>query len=241
MGSRYVALYYRGVSESLASYSLTPQTRFIVSTPAAAPELWSEYLAGALAGYRRFNVEGALNLDQIRNGTTTIRFAAAVDLSGSVVGGVRYQLYETAESCPAVQMWDGHDGRDDLFRLVKLRIDEGIVESKAAFVKPDAADRREITRAIARAGAVVPMVTTQARWGLGVAGDDHAIAQWKSAGSIKEPPDLPGAPYPDVRYHATPLWWDRHTYLDNPAADPAQRQLIKSETARLAAAFEAAD
>ncbi len=93
-------------------------------------------------------------------------------------------------------MWNGYEGRDDLYRLVKSRIDEGIVESKAAFVSPDSPDRREIARAIGRAGAVVPMVTTQARWALGVAGDDHAIAHWQSAGSIKEPADLPGAPYP---------------------------------------------
>ncbi|MFH5211247.1 hypothetical protein [Antrihabitans spumae] len=228
------------MSESLASYRLTPQTLFVVTTPTESPQLWTEYLAGALAGYRRFDVEAALNLDQIRDGTTSIRFAAAVDSSGTVVGGVRYALYESAETASAVLMWNGYEGRDDLYRLVKSRIDEGIVESKAAFVSPDSPDRREIARAIGRAGAVVPMVTTQARWALGVAGDDHAIAHWQSAGSIKEPADLPGAPYPDARYHATPLWWDRTTYLDNPLADPVQRELIRSEAAQLASAFGAA-
>jgi hypothetical protein len=227
------------VPESLASYDLTPQTRFITTTPTASPALWSEYLAGALEGYRRFNVESALNLEEIRDGTTTVRFCAVVDLSGAVVGGARYVLYETAESAPAVQMWEGYEGFDDLRGLVESRLSEGIVESKGAFVHPDAPDKRDIAKAISRAVVLVPMVTTQARWALGVAGEDHAIAHWQSTGSIKEPTDLPGAPYPDARYHATPLWWDRRTYLS--VADPTQRPLLESEAARLAAAIAEAD
>src|ERR1700758_2582298 len=61
----------------------------IVSQPSADPELWAEYVAGAIRSYRKRGVESALDVDALRYGDDTIMFFAVVDDAGKVVGGVR--------------------------------------------------------------------------------------------------------------------------------------------------------
>jgi len=52
---------------------------FIVAFPSAMPALWDRYLQGALRVYRRFGVDGALEYEQVRDGTSTSLFFIAID------------------------------------------------------------------------------------------------------------------------------------------------------------------
>jgi hypothetical protein len=193
--------------------------RMVVASPASDPELWEQYLRTAHEGYRRHGVEGAFELDVIRDGRSTTLFAVAVDDSSNMVAGIRMQAHESADDAPAVHMWDGQPGREELYRLVAERIPAGVVELKGAFVSDDADHRAALSEALLRAGVVAPMGMLPAQYIVAIVGVESQRQQWKSVGAVKEPADLPTSPYPSDRYTATPLWWDRDTFVDHVAPE----------------------
>src|SRR5271163_3431401 len=76
-------------------------------TPEAEPELWAQYLDGALKSYRRHGVESVLNIDAIRDGGDTAWFFTAVDGDGTVVGGTRViGPLQSPEDSHALVEWD---------------------------------------------------------------------------------------------------------------------------------------
>ena len=82
-----------------------------VAKPHQIPELWTEYLSGALTNYRRFGVESVLEFDTVLPGRSTSWFFAAVDTSGAVIGGMRVQgPYLYAEESHAMTEWAGRAG-----------------------------------------------------------------------------------------------------------------------------------
>ena len=214
-----------------ASYPIAgTECTFAVIEPDSDRELWAEYLAGALRGYRKFGVEDALELDTIGSGLTTPLFFGALAEDGEMVAGVRVQgPYRNTAEVHAVREWDGHPGQAELRDMVAARIPDGVLEMKAAWVSDHVPHRGELARAIARA-PIVAMSFLGCRYALATAGTDPVIHQWESAGGVIAA-HIPTAPYPSAVYHATPIWWDRLNFAET--ADPVQLVKVLREFVEL--------
>jgi hypothetical protein len=85
----------------------------VLAQPDLEPELWEQYLDGAVRSYRKHGVECALDLESFRDGRDTTLFYTALDDSGRMVGGLRAKgPYFGAEESHALVEWEGHP--DDL-------------------------------------------------------------------------------------------------------------------------------
>ena len=203
---------------------------FVVTDPDSDRDLWTDYLAGAIRGYRKFGVEDALELDVIQSGYTTPLFFGALSQDGEMVAGVRVQgPYRSAAEVHAVREWEGHPGQVELRNMVAERIPDGVLEMKAAWVADHAPHKGELARAIARA-PIVAMSFLGCRYALATAGTDPVIHQWESAGGVIAE-QIPTAPYPSAVYHATPIWWDRVKFVES--ADPVQLVKVVREFVEL--------
>jgi hypothetical protein len=185
---------------------------FVIARPSVQPELWSAYLTGARASFRRFGVERVLEYEKTRDGTSTALFFAAIDGDGQVTGGMRAQgPYLHADQAHALVEWAGRDGAAALHTEISERIPAGVIEMKTGWVKHDAPKRPELTAALARV-FVHSMTLLNARHALGTVAA-HAVAP---------------VAYPDDRYLTSPMWWDRETYADLAAADQLPRLIDES-------------
>ncbi|MBJ8343109.1 hypothetical protein [Antrihabitans sp. YC2-6] len=202
----------------MTTYSIpNSDCRMVVGVPSEDPELWAAYLAGALDTYRKFGVESALEFEEIRDGSSTSMFLVAISPDGEVVGGVRAQgPYAVADDSHALLEWDGCPGQADLYDMIADRIPEGVVEMKAAWVSDRCPDRKAITHSLARIPRIAVMSRLDARYVIATAGTDPVIKLWVSAGGVIAS-HIPTAPYPSAQYHATPIWWDRSDFVDDPA------------------------
>ncbi len=199
---------------------------FVIARPSAQPELWSAYLGGARASYRRFGVERVLEYEKTRDGTSTALFFAALDGDGQVAGGMRAQgPYMQAAQAHALVEWAGRDGAAALRNEISERIPSGVIEMKTGWVKHGAPRRPELTAAIARV-FVHSMTLLGARHALGTVAA-HAVARWQTTGGTVSRTVAPVA-YPDDRYLTSPMWWDRETYADLAAADQLPRLIDES-------------
>jgi hypothetical protein len=187
----------------------------VVAFPSEDPELWAAYLQGAQQTYRKFGVEDALEIDEIRDGGSTSMFLVAISPDGEVVGGVRAQgPYATAEESHALLEWQGFPGQAELRQMIADRIPDGVVEMKAAWASERCPDRKAITHSLARIPRIAAMSMLDARYVMATAGTDPVINLWASAGGVIAS-HIPTAPYPSDLYHATPIWWDRSSFVDD--------------------------
>ncbi|MEU1208240.1 hypothetical protein [Nocardia sp. NPDC005825] len=204
---------------------------FVVGTPQADGALWQGFMDGALAAYRRYDVEVALEYDRVINGRSTAMFIAGVDESGRVVGGLRVQgPYSHADESHAVATeWRGQRGEHALRRMIADRSGGGVVELKAGWVAHDAEHRRAVREAVAR--CIVHATNLMGvRYGF-LTADRDVAPQWAVSGG-KPAWWIPSAPYPDERYRTVSLWWDMKGYRS--LADVNQRELIDVEHEELA-------
>lgn len=204
---------------------------FQVTTPAAHPDLWQRYLAGAHRVYRRFGVESALEYESVADGASTALFFAAVDPDGEVVAGLRVQgPYSGSAEAHGLSAWAGQPGEDVLRAMIDDRAPEGIVEVKAVWVDRRAAHRSALGAAVARC-VVHAAWLLDARWGFATSAE-HGIERYTSSGArIAE--QVGAVAYPDHRYRTVPLWWDTHAHLSH--ATRTQSALIVLERAALRA------
>lgn len=204
---------------------------FIVGTPRTHGALWRGFMDGALAAYRRFDVEVALEYDRVISGRSTAMFIAGVDPNGRVVAGLRVQgPYSHADEAHAVaKEWRGHRGEGALRRMIADRAAEGLVELKVGWVAHDAEHRHALREAVAR--CIVHATNLMGvRYGF-LTADRGVAPQWAVSGG-KPAWWIPSAPYPDERYQTVSLWWDMHGYRD--LADARQLELIQAEERELA-------
>lgn len=180
---------------------------FSVATPRSHPELWREYLDGAVANYRRFRVEHVVEYESVLSGDSTSLFFAAVNQSGRVVGGMRAQgPYRSAKQAHALAEWAGAAGTDELRSEIESRIPHGVIEMKAGWVAADAPNRRALTSALARI-FLHAIRLTGVRYALCTVAT-HAVPKWTTTGGEISLGVTPVA-YPDPRYSTVPMWWDR--------------------------------
>lgn len=187
-----------------------------VAKPQLSPDLWTEYLSGALTSYRRFGVESVLEYDSVVAGDSTSWFFAAVGTGGVVLGGMRVQgPYSYAEQAHALTEWAGRDGSEQLHREIADRIPHGVIEMKTGWVAANAPRKRELTAALARV-FLHAIRLTGVRYALGTVAT-HAVPKWSTTGGEISSEVTPVA-YPDPRYRTVPMWWDRDKQLKAPLA-----------------------
>ena len=210
--------------------------RFVAATPAARPDLWGAYLAGAVRSYRRYGVEQAVEYDQIRDGAGTALFFAALDQDNHVVGGLRAQgPYTSADESHAVREWAGHEGESEVREVISRRLSGGVVEAKATWASDRATRRDYLVDALARLAVhLMPILDVQSVF---CTTPTQVVRQWQTTGAVAMPRIAP-VPYPDDRYRTTMVWWDRDTSLHRISAP--QLASIRSELAQLRASAEGA-
>ncbi len=197
----------------------------VLSRPRDEPELWSEYLEGALHSYLKHGVETALDLESIRDGTDTVLFFTALDPTGRMVAGVRAKgPLVDADDSHAVVEWAGRPGLPAVRKMIDDRAPFGILEMKSAWVTDDRARAKPLTRAIARSGFHA-MALMDIQFCMATAGA-YVLDRWRSSGGVVAE-HIPPTPYPDDRYETKMMWWDRRTFVNH--AEPDQVSTILRE------------
>lgn len=178
----------------------------MIARPAVEPDLWSRFVSGALAAYRKHDVEVALEYSDMKSGESTDLFTVALAEDGGVVGGSRaIGPYTSADDTHAIVEWSEPDHRSEIRRVLGGCIREGLVEGKTGWVLDDAPQRRELTATIARSAAYY-MDLLGARYMVNTAAD-NTMGMWQRYGATLVEEILP-APYPDARYRTRLLLWD---------------------------------
>lgn len=199
------------------------------STPEAEPELWNDYLDGALRSYRRHGLEWVLDVDAIRDGADTALFFAAVDPEGRVVGGTRVVgPLRVPEESHALDEWNGNPGRTALRQMIANRIPFGVVEVKSAWANSEKYGNRALSRVLAR--TALPMMTLLGVQFVMATAAAHVLEQWQSSGGVVAG-RIPAAAYPNDDYRTKVMWWDRRTIATH--AEPEQFKLMCAENSEI--------
>lgn len=199
------------------------------STPEAEPELWDQYLKGALRSYRRHGLEWVLDIDAVRDGADTTLFFAAVGPDGQVVGGTRVVgPLRSPEDSHALEEWNDNPGRSALRHMIANRLPFGVVEIKSAWADSHGYGSRALTRVLART-ALPTMTLLGAQFAMATAAA-HVLEQWRSSGGVVAG-RIPAAAYPNEDYRTKVMWWDRRTIATH--AEPAQFKLMCAENSEV--------
>ena len=202
----------------------------VVSTPSADPALWADFVDGAVRSYHKHGVERALDMDSLLDEANTQLFHAAVDDSGTVVGGLRAKgPLESAEESHAVVEWADRPGLRTVRKMLTDRLPFGVVEMKTAWVCDQPDLRRSLSNTLART-PFPTMALLDAQFVVATAGS-HILDRWRTSGGVVAS-KIPATPYPDDRYRTKMMWWDRSTFANH--ADPEQVSKIFNEMAILA-------
>lgn len=210
-------------------YDQATGCRVTASTPEAEPELWNQYLDGALKSYRKHGLDWVLDLERIRDGADTTLFFAALDPQGRVVGGTRVVgPLRSPEDSHALQEWKGNPGLPLLRYMIANRIPFGVVEVKSAWTNSREYGNRALSTVLART-ALPTMTLLGAQFVMATAAA-HVLKQWQSSGGVVAS-RVPAAAYPNENYRTKVMWWDRRTLAAH--ADPAQFKLMCAENTEI--------
>lgn len=179
----------------------------VAAHPSQEPDLWKQYVAGALDSYRSFDVESALEYDAMSDGTTSAVLMAVLRPDGVVVGGFRaFGPLQSSRQAHAPGEWFDPELADRVRKHVDERIPSGVAEGKSAWVARNADRRRSLTAALALM-AIYCMDILDVRYLLGTAGE-NSLRMWSGSGCTVNK-EIPPSPYPDERFHTRLMWWDR--------------------------------
>ncbi len=201
----------------------------IVTTPAARPDLWSEYLRGALQTYRGFGVEQALDYPATATGRSTSIFFVALDERGDVVAGSRVQgPMELPDDAHVTTEWSEAEDRRRLRHRLAARIPQGVIEMRAGWVDKRSPAKHALGSVIARS-VIHSLHLLDVRYAVCSAAT-HALSRWTTTGGHIDETVEPAA-YPDDRYLSSLMWWDSTTFADRASAD--QLSSLLDERAQL--------
>lgn len=213
----------------------------VLATPTAEPELWDDFLDGALRSYRKHGVEQAIEPSAVADPATTSLFLTAIDDAGRVIGGVRAQgPYRHADESHAIVEWAGQNALPRVRKMIADRIPFGVVEIKTAWTADDRHGDRDRSRLLTPALARMPLHSTLvlgAKFAMATAAA-HVLARWESSGGVVAT-RIPATPYPDERYETKMMWWDHAEFTRT--ADPDQIVAIRAEARALAPMLEGTD
>ncbi|WP_304110005.1 hypothetical protein [Mycolicibacterium bacteremicum] len=206
----------------------------VLATPSAEPELWDDFIDGALRSYRKHGVERAIDPSTLADPETTSLFLTAIDDAGRAIGGVRAQgPYRHADESHAVVEWAGQDALPKVRKMIADRIPFGVVEIKTAWSADDRPVDRERGRLLTPVLARMPLHATLvlgAKFAMATAAA-HVLARWESSGGVVAT-RIPATPYPDERYETKMMWWDHAEFTRT--ADPEQILATRAEARVLA-------
>lgn len=206
----------------------------LMGPPQADPALWREYLDGALAVYRSYGAEDAIEYDAWLDGASTALFCVVLDFDGKVVAGMRAEgPHRHVDQVHAVRSWDGRPGDAAFRRLVAEQIPFGVVESKTGWVSRTDPHRHALADWIAR-GCMQSALLLGARYSTGII-PSHVIDRYRTSG-MNIVWWVPSSGYPNERYVTCPVWWDAQTYAE--LGTPQQVRAIEIEMAELRASGE---
>lgn len=203
----------------------------LFGTPSELPELWRQYVDGALNVYQHYGVEVVLDFESIADGQSTAGFFAVIDSEATMVAGMRaHGPHLTADEIAGFQPWVGTPDEAALRSELVERIPLGVIETKGAWSSRALPRRPGIGALLARA---IPHAAwlLDARYVFG-ASPLHCLDLYDATGA-RQPPGVSPVAYPDERYVTVPVWWDLD---DLSTAKPDQHELISSEREQLVAA-----
>lgn len=210
-------------------YDQATGCRVTASTPEAEPELWNQYLDGALESYRKHGLDWVLDLERIRDGADTTLFFAALDPQGRVVGGDAGGGAVAVSGGFARPAGVGRKPGLPLLRyMIANRIPFGVVEVKSAWTNSREYGNRALSTVLART-ALPTMTLLGAQFVMATAAA-HVLEQWQSSGGVVAS-RVPAAAYPNENYRTKVMWWDRRTLAAH--ADPAQFKLMCAENTEI--------
>ena len=208
-----------------------PDTRctVVVSTPAADPALWTDFVDGAARSYHRHGIERALDMDSLADEANTQLFHAVVNDAGAVMAGIRAKgPLDSPEESHAIVEWDDRPGLRTVRKMLTDRLPFGVVEMKTAWMSDDPGRSRGTSNTLARS-PFTTMALLDAQFVVATAGS-HVLNRWRTSGGVVA--KIPATPYPDDRYRTKLMWWDRSTFANN--ADAEQVPKIFNELAIVA-------
>jgi hypothetical protein len=202
----------------------------VVSTPAADPALWAEFVDGAARSYHKHGIERALDMDSLADDANTQLFHVVLNDAGKVMAGIRAKgPLESPEESHAIVEWADRPGLPTVYKMISDRLPFGVVEMKTAWMTDDQTRSRAIGSTLART-PFTTMALLDAQFVVATAGS-HVLNRWRSSGGVVAT-KVPATPYPDDRYRTKMMWWDRGTFTND--ADPEQVSKIFNEMAILA-------
>jgi hypothetical protein len=209
------------LEERISWFDSDTECTMVVSTPAADPALWAEFVDGAARSYFKHGIEHALDIDSLADEANTQLFHAVVNDAGVMMGGIRSKgPLETPEDSHAIVEWAGRPGLRTVRKMIGDRLPFGVVEMKTAWMSDDPCRSRALAGTLARS-PFATMALLDAQFVVATAGS-HVLNRWRSSGGVVAT-KIPAAPYPDDRYRTKMMWWDRSTFTN----DAAPEQLSK--------------
>ena len=222
------------LGEGISWFDSDTSCTIVVSTPAAEPALWADFLDGAVRSYHKHGVERALDMPSLRDEKNTQLFFAAVADDGKLVGGSRAKgPLQSAEESHAVVEWAERPGLRTVRKMLTDRLPFGVMEMKTAWVTDDPGRSRSLSQLLART-PVLAMAHLNAQFAVATAAS-YVLERWRTSGGVVAS-KIPATPYPDDRYRTKMMWWDRSTFANH--ADPEQVSKIFNEMTILARQFD---
>ena len=217
------------LDEGISWFDSDTSCTVVVSTPAADPVLWADFVDGAARSYHRHGIERALDMDSLTDEANTQLFHAVVNDAGAIMGGVRAKgPLDSPEESHAVVEWEDRPGLRTVRKMLTDRLPFGVVEMKTAWMSDDPGRSRGISNTLARS-PFTTMALLDAQFVVATAGS-HVLNRWRTSGGAVA--KIPATPYPDDRYRTKMMWWDRSTFANN--ADAEQVSKIFNELAIVA-------
>lgn len=202
----------------------------VVSTPAADPALWAEFVEGAARSYHKHGIERALDMGSLADDANTQLFHVVLNDAGKIMAGIRAKgPLESPEESHAIVEWADQPGLPTVYKMISDRLPFGVVEMKTAWMTDDQSRSRALGSTLART-PFTTMALLDAQFVLATAGS-HVLNRWRSSGGVVAT-KVPATPYPDDRYRTKMMWWDRSTFTND--AEPEQVSKIFNEMAILA-------
>jgi hypothetical protein len=209
------------LEERISWFDSDTECTMVVSTPAADPALWAEFVDGAARSYFKHGIEQALDIDSLADEANTQLFHVVVNDAGVIMGGIRSKgPLERPEESHAIVEWAGRPGLRTVRKMIGDRLAFGVVEMKTAWMSDDPCRSRALAGTLART-PFAAMALLDAQFVVATAGS-HVLNRWRSSGGVVAT-KIPAAPYPDDRYRTKMMWWDRSTFTN----DAAPEQLSK--------------
>jgi hypothetical protein len=213
-------VYTSPLDEGISWFDSDTGCTVLVSTPAADPALWADFIDGAARSYHRHGIEQALDMDSLIDEANTQLFHAVVNDAGAVMGGTRAKgPLESAEDSHAVVEWEGRPGLRTVRKMLTDRLAFGVVEIKTAWMSDDPSRSRGISNTLARS-PFTTMALLDAQFVVATAGS-HVLNRWRTSGGVVA--KIPATPYPDDRYLTKMMWWDRSTFANNADAEQVSK------------------